>query len=164
MTPSELAVICRRSWLPVAGRRPRCRRVMAGEYLPATQRQRRFLRRSSAIKADRLPSFLIAYNSPGKTTLSAEPLNDSESISASPIFIPVLHEERRSSVGPRSIDLTQDEVVLLNHIQNGDLHFIDRHKAERLFQVGLASIASDQHVLLTEEGREYLRTVTRIGE
>lgn len=67
-------------------------------------------------------------------------------------------------MGPRSIDLTQDEVVLLNHIQNGDLHFIDRHKAERLFQVGLASIASDQHVLLTEEGREYLRTVTRIGE
>lgn len=67
-------------------------------------------------------------------------------------------------MGLSSTDLTRDEVAMLRKIQNGDLHFIDRHKAERLFQVGFTSIASDQHVLLTEEGREYLRTVTRIGE
>ncbi|KZY36340.1 hypothetical protein A3731_12180 [Roseovarius sp. HI0049] len=67
-------------------------------------------------------------------------------------------------MGLNSIDLTQEEVAILNHIHNGDLHFIDRHNAERLFQAGLAWIASDQHVSLTEEGREYLRTVTRIGE
>jgi len=67
-------------------------------------------------------------------------------------------------VGPKSIDLTQEEVAMLGKIQDGGLRFIDRHKAERLFQAGLASIASDQHVLLTEEGKEYLRTVSRIGE
>lgn len=67
-------------------------------------------------------------------------------------------------MGPNSIELTQEEVAILNSIHNGELHFIDRHKAERLFQASLASIASDQHVVLTEAGREYLRTVTRIGE
>lgn len=67
-------------------------------------------------------------------------------------------------MGPRSTDLNRDDVAILRKIWDGDLHFVDRHKAERLLQAGLASITSDKHVLLTDHGKEYLRSVSRIGE
>ncbi|WP_422028500.1 hypothetical protein [Roseovarius sp.] len=60
--------------------------------------------------------------------------------------------------------LTQDEVVMLRQIQDGNLHFIDKHKAERLFKVGLASIEPDSHVSLTDQGKRYLRSLIRIAE